>query len=459
MPCRDGFMYKVFFQRSKIVGLFSAIITAALFFLPSCGFDMGDDNFAMSYNPALAGNTESETPSMEESPKLEYSMPEMIPGVLVDRDGYSSNEVKFANVFSEKLPDEYYVYDTETGERVYVGTPEEVIFDEEASKYSAKLIFENIEGSGRYYIYADGLGSSYSFQVSENYYRDIYWNLISSECDRIKNEDVSPWEVYTVLYSYERYKDVLYALKEDAPDVLGAVGNWISKTDLDALNGADCYISVAILSKFGFNYKNVDQTLATECIQKASALYKEHPLSAENDTEKQAAFLALAELYRTSATRSYAAEILGMKDYLTSERELYDSRYILYGAMGYMTTRHSVDRSLCDDLMENLLYKCRDMNDDKKLIETDKASSADKELLLVYAQQFAAMNYILDGYEYNEQILNIRHFLSGRNTQGFVCDIVGEYPSDAVAIYAWLAWLENNGKLDPSAPVIWNYSW
>ena len=124
-----------------------------------------------------------------------------------------------------------------------------------------------------------------------------------------------------------------------------------------------------------------------------------------------------------------------------------------------MTTRHSVDRSLCDDLMENLLYKCRDMNDDKKLIETDKASSADKELLLVYAQQFAAMNYILDGYEYNEQILNIRHFLSGRNTQGFVCDIVDEYPSDAVAIYAWLAWLENNGKLDPSAPVIWNYSW
>ena len=452
-------MLKDFFQKNKTAYGAGSIVLSALLFLSSCGFDMGDDNLVISYNPTLQSASETETFAMEDSPKLEYSMPEMIPGVLVDRDGYSANEVKFANVFSEKLPEEYYVYDVDTKERVYVGTPEEVFFDENAGKYSAKLIFENIDKSGQYYIYADGLGSSYSFSVSDTYYQDIYWNLISSECERIKNEDVSCWEVYSVLYSYERYKDVLYALKDDAPDVLEAVGSWISKTDLDSLQGPDCYISVAILSKFGFNYKNVEQTLATECIQKASALYKEHPYFSESDEEKQTAFLALSELYRTSATRAYATEILGMSDYLTSKREIYDSRYILYGAMGYMTTRHYVDRTLCDKLMENLLYKCRDMNDDRRLIETDKASSADYGKLLVYAQQFAAMNYILDGYEYNEQILNIRHFLSGRNTEAFIYDFLGENPSDAVAIYAWLAWLENNGKLDPSAPVIWNYSW
>ena len=441
----------------------AAILSIASLFLSSCGTFTGDESFAVSHNTVTAGEEEL---SMESSPVLEYSVPRMIPGVLVDRDGYSKNEVKYALVYSEKLPEKYYVYRADNGEQVYIGTPEEITFDEETGKYTAKLIFENIDEDGDYFIFADNLGSSFSFGISETCYQDIYWNLIADECDRISQGGTDLWETYCVLYSYERYKDVLYALKEDAPDVLSSVGEWISRTDFDALSGADACIGTAILFKFGYNYRSLDENMSKECIQKAAAMCKDISdaiKAAGSETlvsdERNAYFLALAEGYRTTATGSYSTEIVSMYDYLTAGRSMYDSVYVLYGAMGYMTTKYKVDRKFCDAMMENLLFKCRDMNDDRNFLRPDMAEQADVNALLVYAQQFAAMNYILDGYEYNEQILNIEHFLSGRNTDGRVFDISENEPADAVAVYAWLAWLENNGKLDPSAPVVWNYSW
>ncbi len=460
-----SYLHSIKTEYKKRAGRFSGYRLAGLllvagltvFSFSACGFDGGDETFAISYNPTVPED-EPEMSSMESSPVLEYEMPRMVPSVLVDRDGYSSNEVIYALICSGKLPEKYYVRYSDTKENAYIGTYEEAEYDPDRELYTARFVLEDFTDEGEYYIYTDELGSSYSFRISATYYQDIYWDLIGEECEKISRGETDPWETYAVLYSYERYKDVLYGIKEDAPDVLSAVGAWIAGKDIDSLSGNDGYVAVALLSKFGYNYKAVEEKLATECIRKAAALYKGFA-EPSDDEEKKAAFLALSELYRTSATRSYAEEILRMSEYLTSKKEMFDSRYVLYGSMGYMTTRQSVDRAFCDKMMENLLYKCRDMNDNSKLVENDNASSADPEMLLMYAQQFAAMNYILDGYEYNEQILNIEHYLSGRNTEAYVYDIAGESTADAVAVYAWLAWLENNGKLDPSAPVKWNYSW
>ncbi len=464
-PLRDDFfMYRKTGRKKVYISTFS-VLTAAVMLLSSCGLTEGEEGFSMPYSTV---SEENEDLSMEKGPVLEYDMPQMIPGVLVDRDGYSRDEVKFALCFSEKLPDTYEIYRTDNNERVYVGTPEEIVFDEESGKYSAKLIFENIDEDGEYYIFADKLGSSFSFKVDGTYYQDIYWDIVTKECEKIRSGNASLWETYCVLYSYERYKDVLYALKEDAPDVPDAVGSFISLTDFDSLAGTDAYVGISILAKFGYNYKALDEALAKECIQKAASMYKsisaiskENPLWNDGTVsdEKNASFLALAELYRTTATGAYSTEIVSMHDYLTAEKSMYDSKYVLYGAMGYMTAKYKVDRKFCDAMMENLLYKCRDMRDDKELIRTDSAVDVDRNELLMYAQQFAAMNYILDGYEYNELILNIGHFMSGRNTDALDFNIAENDAPDAVAVYAWLAWLENNGKLDPNAPVVWNYSW
>lgn len=421
-----------------------------------CGsFDAGENLIQSQWQ--LGG---SETYSMENEAVLDYEVPKMTPGILVDRKGYSSNEIVTAFVYSGKLPEEYALEDPE-GNEVLKCNRGEAILKKDEGKFFARLSIEEEVPEGTYYINGGEIGNSFSFDVSDTFYRDIYWNLIKNECEKIQVGNADVWEVYSVLYSFERYKEVLYAEKADVPDVLDAVGKWISLSNLDELEGTQKYLSIALLSKFGYNYKSVDEKLATECIQKASALYKEtaSESATENDEKKKARFLAIEELYRTSGAASYAKEILNMGEYLTSDDDLYDSGYILYGAMGYMTIRSGVDRALCDKMMENLLFRCRDLNDNKKLISVSGDPNEDGDQLLKYAQQFAAMNYILDGYEYNEQILNIVHYLSGRNTGAVSLDFEEKSPTDAVAIYAWLAWLENNGKLDPSAPVIWNYSW
>ena len=449
----------------------SLLLASAVFF-QACGLTTDSDNALITYTYE---KQENEKLSMESSPVLEYELPEMLPGVLVDRKGYCQDEVKYALCYSTRLPEKYCVLDVDTEESVYIGTPEEIQYDGTTGIYSARLPFENIPEDGRYYIFAESIGSSYSFDISGSYYRDIYWNLINSECEKIKDGNAELWEVYSLLYTFERYKDVLYALKEDAPDVLGAVGEWIGRTDFDSFEGTDGYIAIAILAKFGYNYNTVEEKLATECIQKASAMYKKVgdaqntaiPGETASQTGERAdagkegyvAFLALVELYRTSAIKAYADELYRMSETIEAVEDLYSSKYLLYGAMGYMTTRHPVDRDFCDVLMETLLYNCRDMNEDRTLYEVDGIKEKDPEELLLDAQKFAAMNYILDGYEYNENIINIVHYLSGRNSDSCVYDLTESYPSDAIAVFAWLAWLENNGKLDPSAPVIWNYSW
>lgn len=436
------------------IGVVSLVLAASLT-VSACGFAGGEENFG---GIGLAG-TEGSKNFMEKEAVLEYTVPTMIPAILVDRNGYSRNEVMYAIIYAEEIPDEYQIRDAETGEVVYIGKPEDLKFDEKIQKNTARLPLNDISKDGSYYVYAEGVGSSYAFTADSTFYQDIYWELVSEECEKVKDPETSLWEVYTLLYSYERYKEVLYSERRAAPDVLDAVKTRIGTIDFESLTGADKYVAIALLAKFGYNYKETDQTLATECIQKASALYKEHMKETDAAEARKASFLALAELYRTSATGSYAKEITSMRDYLDGLADLHDSRYILYGSMGYMTTRHQVNRELCDMLMEKLLYKCRDINDNRNLMDLNGATYADYDILLGYAQQFAAMNYILDGYEYNEQILNIVHYMSGRNASAFVFDFKNDRTSDAIAIYAWLAWLENNGKLDPAAPVVWNYSW
>ena len=431
-------------------------VAAAAILLPGCGSIETSENLIQGQWQHVT----QESFSMENEAVLDYEIPKMNPGILVDRNGYSSNEIVTAFIYSGKLPEEYLLLDPE-GNEVLRCRAGEAILKKDEGKFFARLCIPESVADGEYSISGGEIGNSFSFRVSDTFYRDKYWKLIEDECEKIKLGDADVWEVFSVLYSYERYKEVLFAEKDDAPDVLDAVGEWISLSDIDSFSAEEKYVYIALLSRFGYNYKSVQEKLATECIQKASAVYKEaqSTRTGESDEERNARFLAIEELYRTSGSSSYAKEILNMGEYLTGDDDLYDSGYILYGAMGYMTTRSYVDRNLCDKLMENLLFRCRDLNDNKKLISISNDPGEDGEQMLKYAQQFAAMNYILDGYEYNEQILNIVHYLSGRNTGAVCYEFDKKNPADAVAIYAWLAWLENNGKLDPSAPVIWNYSW
>ena len=434
--------------------LTAVFLSAGLFAVSGCGL-VGDDGIPFVKTGELI---EQPVGSMEAAPSLEYEMPEMLPSIVIGDGGFSELEVKYAWIKCAEVPELFMVRDMKTGENVYIGRPEEVTELEGSEGYKAKIKFAPVSEDGQYYITADGLGCSYEFIVSSTIYEDHYWDFMEKECEKLRSGEASTYEAYMCLYSYERYKEVLYELKEDAPDITGAVGEWIAQADLDGATGEDHFLKMAVLSKFGHNIAKADEKKATECLGKAAAMYLKNEPMPDDDTAK-AAFLAFTELYRSTGQNEYATRITDMREFLDECEELHHSMYILYGSMAYMTTKYYVDRSLCDMLIEKLLYRARDIGDDRKVTDPENATYDDAKEFLICAQQLAVMNYVLDGYEYNEIIMDILHYLRGRNFEGFTCDIEEEYPADAIAIYSWIAWLERNGKLDPAAPVVWNYSW
>ena len=439
----------------KVAAVLAAgLLSAGAVALSGCGI-VSEDGTPFTKAGAVA---EQAVGSMEESPLLEYEMPGMQPSIVIGDGGFSELEVKYAWIKCHELPELFMVRDASTGENVYIGRPESVKPLEKGEGYKAKIEFAPVSEDGTYYLTADGLGCSYEFTVSSTQYQDLFWSFMENECERCRSGEATAEEVYMCLYSYERYKEVLYDLREDPPDVPGAVKDWIASADFDNTSGEEHYIKIAILSKFARNYSKTDEALSKSCIDKAAAMYRKNE-ACDTDEKIKATFLAASELYKTTGEEEYSKKITDMYEYLDECEDLHSSRYILYGSMTYMTTKYWVDKTTCDMLISKLLYRARDIGDDKFITDPETASYDNSESFLICAQQLAVMNYVLDGYEYNEIIMNILHYLKGRNFEGSTCDMQGDYPADAIAIYSWVAWLEKNGKLDPAAPVVWNYSW
>ena len=112
--------------------------------------------------------------SMEEEPDLSYEVPVSTPGILVNQLGYLTDSAKVAVFTGNELPKEFHVIDRETGETVYTGFPKEKESGAAASRYDGYGDFSSLTKPGTYYIEAPVLGRSYTFEIADNVYGDIF---------------------------------------------------------------------------------------------------------------------------------------------------------------------------------------------------------------------------------------------------------------------------------------------
>lgn len=450
--------------------LCAPLLCAASLSLTACSGTQEGGEIAMAERNETV--TEVSGPSsMEESPVLEYEIPVQQPGIIADRNGYSKLEVKYAWVVASELPQSFYIVNEESGDRVLEITPENAVLDEAQNEWTAKLIFTDVQDNGSYYIEAEGLGQSYSFAVSDTYYEDCLDELLNAEYAKCDSLSASLEEVYSLVYIWERYSKALPDFGADSLQLTATVKSWLDKVNTETDSPEELGMYAAIFAKFSNNYKAVDADYAAACLSKAIELYDKAIEVSNNSTDNNSGgenakvlledtkFLALAELYRCTGSSAYSKEINALEDFITSLAEPHDSEKILFGSMCYMSTKYTVNRNLCDKLMEALLKTCETFSLDHSLLAAEAQDRLSVEAFLSYAQQLVAMNYILDGYQYNELIMKIMHYMNGRNSEGFINNVMEEYPSDVLVIYAWLTLLERDGKMDPSAQVIWNYSW
>lgn len=127
--------------------------------------------------PPITENVKEEEPgitSMENEPDLAYEVPVSLPNILVNQLGYITGGTKMAVFRGEKLPEEFYVINEDTGETVFVGSLEEE--EQEASEDGRVCYgdFSEWTQPGTYYLEAPVLGRSYTFQVADDLYVQVF---------------------------------------------------------------------------------------------------------------------------------------------------------------------------------------------------------------------------------------------------------------------------------------------
>ncbi len=112
--------------------------------------------------------------SMEAEPEITYEVPYALPNILVNQLGYITGDTKVAIFCGKEMPEEFYVVQESTGKVVLTGLIEDNGYNTEAQEYNGYGDFSEICDPGSYYIEAPILGRSFTFEIGDGLYDDIF---------------------------------------------------------------------------------------------------------------------------------------------------------------------------------------------------------------------------------------------------------------------------------------------
>ena len=444
--------------RGKCIKKYGLCFLASLFMLTSCSVQ--DLKTLGGTAPESEGNISVEgtgaivttVPSMEEIAVLDYRLPYVDAHLLTDLRGYNSNAVKKAYIKGDTDPGTFKVVNAESGEIVCEGAiaPERWTQENAAGEGTAEGIlmadFSAVTKDGTYYLECPRLGQSYPFSIDAHFYRREFARREQEMIRQLQELDAPLESVTSGLQAFEYTPEVFRdADGNGTPDYPEAVMQWIVGVDYDSIPENRTMEYVSLLAKFSYLYQNYDLSLATECLQKASSLYSQ---STETLQQSSASFRALAELYRASGSASYGALLAEEGRLLMGQSGFLNQTGYLYGAMTYMNTRQSVDLDVCSFLMKELLERGEELgNRRRELAHPVVAKNEGSEELLLSAQQVVCANRVLDGYQYDEMLEEMLHYLAGENLQSFAYDAEGANEGEYLLLYSWMAGLEEKGMI------------
>ncbi len=170
------------------------------------------------------------------------------------------------------------------------------------------------------------------------------------------------------------------------------------------------------LAKFSYLYQNYDTAYATNALKAADRAWKYVELNNKEKVMDEWSFAAATELYRASGMASYHQYII---QYLQSEDYIEKwNETILLGYVTYISTKHRVNRSDCEVIMNLLMTKAEDISYAAReavyLAEGD-GSQDDNHQLLMQMMCLSVVNRIISNHEYETIIENHLHYFLGRN--------------------------------------------
>lgn len=112
--------------------------------------------------------------SMEEEPDLAYEVPVSLPNILVNQLGYITNGTKMAVFRGGEVSADFYVIKADTGETVFEGVLEKGDLERTEEDQLCYGDFSALTQPGTYYLEAPFLGRSYTFQVANDLYVQVF---------------------------------------------------------------------------------------------------------------------------------------------------------------------------------------------------------------------------------------------------------------------------------------------
>ncbi len=415
----------------RVSGKFVQIVVISLLIGLCCG--CGTDTEVVKVESPYAAAV-----SMESTPIIEYTMPQLTANVLVDRLGYPVQGMKEAAVSGKELPEEFRLVNAETGEVVYRGTIEKTEYHAESGLTVGYAVFDDYHKPGDYYIECDKIGRSYTFSIVS----DLYITFFEEVCEQIlegcEQQTASVSEVAALLTAYEWYPQLFGDEDEnEVPDVLEKLVQWFMARESSGTDMEDGVCGSAVLAKFSYLYQKYDKKYATTCLQRASALFDKTQNTMQKDADS---FFALTELYRASGLYKYRKQIEEYTSYFVNSSNFGNEREYLYGAMTYMVTRQKVDVELCNTLLDQMMDRGEMItNRVGDMTHPLSAKNNGTKEILTQASEVIFVNYVLNGYQYYQVLGEFFHYLGGRNVQSVTFYPGEEDRADYILLFAQLA--------------------
>ena len=187
------------------------LMTAVMGSVAGCGASSGEKEIE---------NTKASVTSVS----INYEAPVQTPNILVDQEGFLPTSDKVVVFRGKELPTEFEIHNLADDSLVYVGQVMKQSYNDELGEYSAIGYFTELNVEGDYYIYADYLGESFSFSISETIYSDLlkeaskqfYYN----RCGLALSENYAGENAHSACHT------AVARLQENTDTTLDVTGGW-----------------------------------------------------------------------------------------------------------------------------------------------------------------------------------------------------------------------------------------
>lgn len=192
-------------------------ITLCTILVSGCGY-------AADFDARQAGSEGEEFTTLGLTPEFNYEVPESLPSILVDQAGYAIQSDKVALFQGEQLPDSFCVIDAESRQVVYTGQIEQRETEDKADIHISYGDFTPLETEGTYYVQAAMVGQSYTFEIADNPYEELYDTALKkyyyNRCGLTLSSELAGEAARNACHSREAQ------LKDNADVMLDVTGGW-----------------------------------------------------------------------------------------------------------------------------------------------------------------------------------------------------------------------------------------